>query len=398
MIDDHHQRTAIGIVIAFPVLSGIAVLLRLWSRWLSRSALTSDDYLIVVGYILAVSQSVTSWFFIKTNYVGIHIWDIPKDYNRRPGQNWNLANQLLYNPALTVVKLSILFFLRRLDSRSRVVKYLIWSSFAMVISLFITVLLVDIFQCNPVAYVYDTTIPGGKCINQGAFYVSTAALNLFTDIMVLSIPIIITARLQMPLRRKIATYLTTYLTHSATAIGVWRIIILAQAFLSHTPSPDPTYSIGFCSSAIEVNVAVVTACGPSLKAISSKFLPRLLGSSRNGKSTYGAGTGSGTGVGSRRLRSNIFRSKSASHAQASLYSARGADYEMADPLGGPRVDVVGDFEMRKYQRGEDSYAGSLSDDDKGIMKTTDISVGYSMEPRVEGRSQEGRSASVDSLI
>lgn len=71
---------------------------------------------------------------------------------------------------------------------------------------------------------------------------------------------------------------------------------------------------------------------------------------------------------------------------------------MADPLGGPRVDVVGDFEMRKYQRGEDSYAGSLSDDDKGIMKTTDISVGYSMEPRVEGRSQEGRSASVDSLI
>lgn len=74
----------------------------------------------------------------------------------------------------------------------------------MVITLFMTVLLVDIFQCNPVAYVYDRTIPGGKCINQGAFYVSTAALNLFTDIMVLSIPVIITARLQMPLRRKIA--------------------------------------------------------------------------------------------------------------------------------------------------------------------------------------------------
>lgn len=74
----------------------------------------------------------------------------------------------------------------------------------MVASLFIAVLFVDIFQCHPVEYVYDMTIPGGKCINQGAFFVSTAALNLFTDIMVLSIPIIITARLQMPLRRKIA--------------------------------------------------------------------------------------------------------------------------------------------------------------------------------------------------
>jgi hypothetical protein len=27
---------------------------------------------------------------------------------------------------------------------------------------------------------------------------------------------------------------------------------------------------------------------------------------------------------------------------------------MADPLGGPRVDIIGDFEMRKYKRGESS--------------------------------------------
>ncbi|KAJ6178969.1 hypothetical protein N7519_009430 [Penicillium mononematosum] len=374
MIDDHHQKAALGIIVAFTILGGIAVLLRLWSRWLSRSALTSDDYLIVVGYILAISQSITSWYFIKTNYVGIHVWDIPKNYNPRPGLNWNFANQLLYNPALTVVKLSILVFLRRLDSRSRVVKYLIWSSFIVVISLFIAILFVDIFQCRPVQYVYDMSIPGGKCINQGAFFVSTAAINLFTDIMVLSIPIIITARLQMPLRRKVAVCIILCLGGVATAIGVWRIIILAQGFLSHTPNPDASYGIGFCSSAIEVNVAVVTACGPSLKAISSRFLPRLLDSSR-GKSTYGAGTGSGTGCTPPAARITRWRTRS----------------------GGPRVDIVGDFEVRKYKRG---HSSSLSSgDDKGIMKMTDISVGYSMEPRVgDGRSQEGRPASVDSMI
>ncbi|KAI2754014.1 hypothetical protein DTO006G1_8756 [Penicillium roqueforti] len=396
MVDDHQHKTALGIVVAFTALGGIAVLLRLWSRWLSRSALTSDDCFIVVGYIISICQSITSWYYIKTNYVGFHIWDIPKDFNPRPGMNWNFANQILYNPALTVVKLSILLFLRRLDSRSRVVKYLTWSSFAVVITLFMTVLLVDIFQCNPVAYVYDRTIPGGKCINQGAFYVSTAALNLFTDIMVLSIPVIITARLQMPLRRKIAVCIILCLGGVATAVGVWRIVMLAQAFLSNTPNPDPTYAIGFCSSAVEINVAVVSACGPSLKAISSRIFPKLLGSSRGKSTYYGAGTGSGTGVGSRRLRSNAF--KSTSHAQQSVYSTRGADYEMADPLGGPPVDVVGDFEMRKYKRGG-SDSGLSSEDGKGIMKTTDISVGYSMEPRVEdGRSHDGRPASVDSIV
>lgn len=81
---------------------------------------------------------------------------------------------------------------------------LTWTSLAIVTSLFISVLFVDIFQCSPVAYVYDFSIPGGKCINQGAFYVSTAAINLFTDLMVLSIPIIITWSLHMPIRRKIA--------------------------------------------------------------------------------------------------------------------------------------------------------------------------------------------------
>lgn len=75
---------------------------------------------------------------------------------------------------------------------------------AIVISLFIAVLFVDIFQCHPIASNWDMTIKDGKCINQGAFYVSTAALNLFTDLMVLSIPILLTWRLQMPLRRKIA--------------------------------------------------------------------------------------------------------------------------------------------------------------------------------------------------
>ena len=91
---------------------------------------------------------------------------------------------------------------------------------AVVISLFIAVLFVDIFQCNPIAFNWDMTIKDGKCINQGAFYVSTAALNLFTDLMVLSIPILITWRLQMPLRRKIA---------------VCVILCLGAVYVSHLP-------------------------------------------------------------------------------------------------------------------------------------------------------------------
>lgn len=65
--------------------------------------------MILIGFqVLAVAQTVTSWYCmyfqqrqechwppetdliyildIKTNFVGIHIWDIPPDYDQRIGQ------------------------------------------------------------------------------------------------------------------------------------------------------------------------------------------------------------------------------------------------------------------------------------------------------------------------
>ena len=174
----------------------------------------------------------------------------------------------------------------------------------------------------------------------------------------------------------------------ATAIGVWRIVILAQAFLSNKIDTDFTYSIGFCSSAIEVNVAVVTACGPSMKSIASKYLPRLLGTSRGESSAYGAGTSGSRG---KFPGPRVFSHKSQLHSDAD------DGYEMADPLGGHRVNVgVGSsdrFDMRKYKRSGDSPSISSGSEDGvvGIVQTMDVSVKYD-GPR------EGKHASVDSLV
>lgn len=186
----------------------------------------------------------------------------------------------------------------------------------------------------------------------------------------------------------------TRTSHSATAIGVWRIVILAQAFLSHTPNPDPTYSIGFTSSAIEVNVAVITACGPSMKAIASRYLPRLLGTSHRETSGYGAGTSGSRG---RFPGSKLFASN-----KSQLHSHADDGYEMADPNGGNAVNIgranSGRFDMRKYRRGGDSPSISSGSEDgvTGIVKTTDVSIKYTETP--DDRSRDGKHASVDSLV
>lgn len=117
---------------------------------------------------------------------------------------WNYANQLLYNPILSLVKVSVLIFLLRLDNRSPVVRYLVIGSMVFTIALAISIFVADVFQCTPVAYVYDLSIVGGKCFQQGAFYVATAVCTIVTDILVVTIPMIIVYGLQMPLRRKLA--------------------------------------------------------------------------------------------------------------------------------------------------------------------------------------------------
>ncbi|OJI88361.1 hypothetical protein ASPTUDRAFT_195907 [Aspergillus tubingensis CBS 134.48] len=396
MVDDGHQKTALGVVVAFPVLGGIAVLLRIWSRYLTRSRLGADDILIVVGYILAIGQSITSWYYIKTNYVGIHIWDIPKNYDLKLGLIWNFANQLVYNPSLTMVKLSILVFLRRLESQSRLVNLLIWSTMFITVALFIAVLFVDIFQCSPVTYVYDFSIPNGSCINQGAFYVATAATYLFTDVLVLSIPIIITWGLQMPLRRKVAVCVVLCMGAVATGVGVWRIVLLVQGFFPTHPVYDATYSIGFCSSAVEVHVAVLAACAPCLKAIVSTYLPRLLGSSR--RATYPST--------SRQYIPNSTASYSRrSHVKI---SAPGGDTSVAFEMVTTQPPMLGveeaaaKREMRKYHPYAEADDTSLSSEDgappRGIVKTTAISVRYTADSNSENGGQGIREGSVERLV
>ncbi|KAE8145762.1 hypothetical protein BDV25DRAFT_170263 [Aspergillus avenaceus] len=381
MVDDSNQRIALGVIVAFPVLGGIAMLLRFWGRYLSRSALQSDDYFIIMGYILGIGQAVTMWYYVKTNYTGIHFWDIPKDYDRKEGLIWNFATQLLYNPCLTMVKISLLLFFRRLESRSRLINSLIWGTLAFTIALFFAVLFVDIFQCSPVAYVYDQSISGGQCINQGAFYVSTAALNLFTDFLVVSIPILITWSLHMPIRRKIAVCVILCMGGVATVIGIWRLVILAKGFFPSSPPTDPTYDIGFCSSAVEVHVAVMAACAPSMKAIVSKYIPHLLGTSRNGgTSRYG------TASASNRFRSGYGHSRPKSKA--------GDAFELAGPYRAAVDPTAEEREMRKYRRGD---SPSLSSEEGGIVKTTDVEVQYS-PGHPHSHVEEGRAASVDSLV
>lgn len=108
------------------------------------------------------------------------------------------------DPILAVVKNGVRVFHLHLGGildgvRRYTVAPIVFNTAAMMIAVF----LVDLLQCVSVTKVFYPDAPG-SWINDAAFFISTAALTIVTNLMVLIIPMWIVARLQMRLHKKLA--------------------------------------------------------------------------------------------------------------------------------------------------------------------------------------------------
>ena len=61
-----------------------------------------------------------------------------------------------------------------------------------------------LFQCHPIAFYWDRTIPNGRCVNQTQLFLATACLNLVLDVIIVLMPIPVVWSLQMSTLRKAA--------------------------------------------------------------------------------------------------------------------------------------------------------------------------------------------------
>ena len=141
---------------------------------------------------------------MRYNFVGVHYYDIPKEYDITPGLKYNYAVQVLYNPILAMVKSSILLFLLRLSEQKRHVRLMIYALLLFNLLLMIIIFIIVILQCIPIAANWDVTNKDSQCLKPRIFYVATAAITLFTDLLVLILPFWILMGLKMARKTKLA--------------------------------------------------------------------------------------------------------------------------------------------------------------------------------------------------
>lgn len=147
------------------------------------------------------------------SYQGYHEADIPPMSIERTvlAAKYNIANQVLYNPILSLIKLSVIIFLRRLEDRRKIVVYNLYALATFETSYMIASTVVDIFQCTPVQYAWEAARMAaagqeGHCIETANFFLATAGISIFTDVWILIIPALMLWHLRMPRRQKIAVF------------------------------------------------------------------------------------------------------------------------------------------------------------------------------------------------
>ena len=102
------------------------------------------------------------------------------------------------------IKISILLFYYRLFNSDPRFRIAVWVMATVVMCWYITSTLIAIFQCSPIPYNWDRTIPGGQCLSTYALWIGNSVSSLATDVAILCLPLPIIWRMDVTPRQKTA--------------------------------------------------------------------------------------------------------------------------------------------------------------------------------------------------
>jgi len=282
-----------AVTIVMIVIATLFVAGRFFTRIYLVRSIKQDDWWILAAWIVAVGFSVSICTAVHFG-LGRHKVDIP-DSSFSSLRKSEYAFSILYNPSLMLTKTSIIVFYLSVMSKDvdPVFKWCNWLTLAVVNVFGIALTFLSIFQCRPVAagYLYPSP-PTAKCTDIVTLYLSSAPVNIITDVALLFLPMPILTGMRLPRKQKIILVVTFSFGAFVAVVDVIRIAYLQNATLSRlTAANDDGHSNGrtvenndfswyaslsFMWSAVEVSIGIICACVPSLKPLFLRFMPRFI--------------------------------------------------------------------------------------------------------------------------
>ncbi|TVY75316.1 Satratoxin biosynthesis SC1 cluster protein 4 [Fusarium oxysporum f. sp. cubense] len=290
-----------AILITFSIVSTITVALRIYVRYKVLRSLGWDDRVMTAAQLLAIGSAVA--IGLENNYgLGHHTWEQSKEnyvaYMKvvslcfhalelvlTPSQAF-YASVLVYNVAMCLVKIGILLQYRRVFAIP-ILQALSFYGLVIMVAWTITIAFLNALICVPVAKFWNSTMPG-HCTDPLTVWYVMAGFNLVTDVTVFCMPLPVIGSLNIPRRQKIMLLAIFSIGFLTCAISIYRIRTLKTAASTKDSSWDNIDAAIW--SFLEVTLAIIASCLPTLRPLFSKLMPKLFASSfgrSNRPSDYG---------------------------------------------------------------------------------------------------------------
>jgi len=132
---------------------------------------------------------------------------------------------------------------------------------------------VAVVQCLPIESPWVTAPKGvpPRCIRRDIYSLSLAVVNIVTDVLTLLIPFLIFLDLKVNRRVRSALLAVFLLGGLVTIVSGVRLYYIVRLYY-HSPG-DRHFSIGYVTSSVEINLAIITASVPALWPLARRWFP-----------------------------------------------------------------------------------------------------------------------------
>ncbi|KAI9716645.1 MAG: hypothetical protein M1812_005183 [Candelaria pacifica] len=336
---------------------------------------------------------MSSFAILACNFgLGTHQWDVKLNPDFAPRfLLWSNIFQIMYTPSIIAVKWSILLlYIRIFPATARKFRICTYFLMAFVFAYSFAGFWILIFACKPMAKIWDITIKGGQCVNRNGLAISGSALNMFTDLCMIALPIPIVWHLQLPIGQRISVIVMFCIAGLSCVACVVRLVytvgLLGNLDLTYGEFTSILWTV------IELWTGLICGCLPALRPFLHYFpsLPSRLSLSSlihsREKRSHQSGSNGSSAVNSKHLNNSNkngiswFKGSKGSTNRSDLTSTTDGTYvELSEP-NRTRTYVKGggtDQSSTPTSSRERIYPGAAVPAEGGIARTVEVDVSKS---------------------
>ncbi|KAL4965296.1 uncharacterized protein BDV14DRAFT_199993 [Aspergillus stella-maris] len=259
------ERAFLIVQWSFTAVASLFVIGRLGIRFSLYRRLFLDDFLVIFAWATLLSTT-TIWQIKATllyRFYEVKPWP-PEFYAQYMDfTRYYVVFGLLFYTGLWSVKISVLAFFRKLGSKIRSHRIWWWVVLGLTVALGIVAIGIQVYQGSlrnghwTESYSSSTT----RVRQQNPNFYTQCVCDLVSDLLILSIPILIIWPIKMPLRKKIVLLILFSMTLLIMAVAIIRVAVNT----SSDRTLDITWLNLWCS--VEVATAIMVACVASFRQL-----------------------------------------------------------------------------------------------------------------------------------